>query len=30
MKKENFKPYFMEKKDLMPKETDLSYYNWDG
>ena len=30
MKKEDFKRYFMGKKDLMPKETDLSYYNWDG
>lgn len=30
MKKEDFKPIFMKKKVLMPKETDLSYYNWDG
>ena len=30
MKKEDFKPIFMKKKTLMPKETDLSYYNWDG
>lgn len=30
MKKEDFKQYFMGKKELVPKETDLSYYNWDG
>lgn len=30
MKKEDFKPIFMKKKTLMPRETDLSYYNWDG
>jgi hypothetical protein len=29
MKKEEFKPIFQKKKILMPKETDLSYYNWD-
>lgn len=30
MKKENFKPIFMKKKLLMPRETDLSFFNWDG
>jgi hypothetical protein len=29
MKKEDFKPIFQKKKTLMPKESDLSYYNWD-
>ena len=26
---ENFEPYFDGRKKLMPKPTDLSYYNWE-
>lgn len=29
LKTENFEPYFEGKKKLMPKPTDLSYYNWE-
>lgn len=29
LKTENFEPYFDRKKKLMPKPTDLSYYNWE-
>jgi len=29
LKTENFEPYFNKKKKLMPKPTDLSYYNWE-
>ena len=29
LKTENFEPYFERKKKLMPKPTDLSYYNWE-
>lgn len=28
LKTEDFKPYFERKKKLLPKPTDLSYYNW--
>ena len=28
-KTENFEPYFAGQKRLMPKPTDLSYYNWE-
>jgi hypothetical protein len=28
LKSEDFKPYFEGKKKLLPKPTDLSYYNW--
>ena len=29
LKSEAFEPYFERKKRLMPKPTDLSYYNWE-
>ena len=29
MKTENAEPYFQKKKKLMPRPTDLSYYNWE-
>eukprot|EP00741_Cyanophora_paradoxa_P018969 tig00021108_g18312.t1 len=29
LKTENFEPYFDRKKRLMPKPTDLSFYNWE-
>ncbi len=29
LKSENFEPYFERRKKLMPKPTDLSYYNWE-
>eukprot|EP01138_Halocafeteria_seosinensis_P010937 gb/GECG01011171.1/.p1 GENE.gb/GECG01011171.1/~~gb/GECG01011171.1/.p1 ORF type:complete len:258 (+),score=33.20 gb/GECG01011171.1/:1-774(+) len=29
LKSENFEPYFEGKKRLMPKASDLSYYNWE-
>ena len=29
MKTEDFKLYFERKKKLLPRPTDLSYYNWD-
>ncbi|KAG5192890.1 putative flagellar/basal body protein [Tribonema minus] len=29
LKTENFEPYFDKKKKLMPKPSDLSYYNWE-
>ena len=29
LKSENFEPYFERKKKLMPKPSDLSYYNWE-
>jgi len=29
LKTENVEPYFERKKRLMPKPTDLSYYNWE-
>ena len=29
LKQENFEPYFEGRKKLMPKPTDLSYYNWE-
>jgi hypothetical protein len=29
LKSENFEPYFEQKKRLMPRPTDLSYYNWE-
>ena len=28
LKTENLKPYFEGNKKLMPRPTDLSYYNW--
>ncbi|KAL1274903.1 hypothetical protein QQF64_027717 [Cirrhinus molitorella] len=28
LKSEDFEPYFSGKKRLMPKTTDLSFYNW--
>ena len=30
MKTENFKHYFSGNKQLMPKDTDLSYYHWEA
>ncbi|XP_065123097.2 cilia- and flagella-associated protein 299 [Paramisgurnus dabryanus] len=30
LKTEDFEPYFSGKKRLMPRPTDLSYYNWVG
>ena len=27
---ENFEPYFEGRKKLMPRPTDLSYYNWES
>lgn len=29
LKMENFEPYFERKKKLMPRPSDLSYYNWE-
>jgi len=29
LKTEDFIPYFEGKKRLLPRMTDLSYYNWD-
>ena len=29
LKTEDFKPYFENKKKLLPRPTDLSFYNWD-
>ena len=29
LKLENFEPYFEKKKRLMPKPSDLSFYNWE-
>lgn len=29
LKMENFEPYFERKKRLMPKASDLSYFNWE-
>ncbi|CAD7936734.1 unnamed protein product [Amoebophrya sp. A120] len=29
LKSENFEPYFERKKRLLPRQTDLSFYNWD-
>ena len=29
LKTEDFGPYFAGEKKLMPKPTDLSYYNWE-
>ena len=29
LKSENFEPYFERKKKLMPRPSDLSYYNWE-
>ena len=29
LKTESFEPYFEGRKRLMPKPTDLSYYNWE-
>lgn len=29
LKLENFEPYFERKKKLIPKPSDLSYYNWE-
>ncbi|CAE7524184.1 cfap299 [Symbiodinium microadriaticum] len=29
LKTENFEPYFERKKRLLPKSSDLSFYNWD-
>jgi len=29
LKTEDFRPYFERKKKLLPKPTDLSFYNWD-
>mmetsp|Transcript_5310 Transcript_5310/g.13424 ORF Transcript_5310/g.13424 Transcript_5310/m.13424 type:complete len:236 (+) Transcript_5310:222-929(+) len=29
LKTENFEPYFERKKKLMPRPSDLSYYNWE-
>ena len=28
LKTENFEPYFEGKKKLLPRPSDLSYYNW--
>lgn len=30
LKTEDFKQYFEGKKVLLPKPSDLSYYNWDA
>jgi len=30
LKSENFEPYFEGKKKLLPKPTDLSFYNWES
>ena len=29
LKTENFDPYFRGRKRLMPRPSDLSYYNWE-
>lgn len=29
LKNEPFEPYFERKKKLLPKSSDLSYYNWE-
>lgn len=29
LKTENFEPYFDRKKKVMPRPSDLSYYNWE-
>eukprot|EP01119_Soliformovum_irregulare_P023369 TRINITY_DN8152_c0_g1_i1.p1 TRINITY_DN8152_c0_g1~~TRINITY_DN8152_c0_g1_i1.p1 ORF type:complete len:235 (-),score=64.71 TRINITY_DN8152_c0_g1_i1:726-1430(-) len=29
LKTENFEPYFQRKKRLLPKPSDLSFYNWE-
>mmetsp|Transcript_101923 Transcript_101923/g.283612 ORF Transcript_101923/g.283612 Transcript_101923/m.283612 type:complete len:234 (-) Transcript_101923:125-826(-) len=29
LKSENFEPYFEKRKKLLPRPSDLSYYNWD-
>jgi hypothetical protein len=29
LKTENFEPYFLKKKRLLPKSNDLSFYNWE-
>jgi len=29
LKTDNFEPYFERKRRLMPRPTDLSYYNWE-
>ena len=29
LKTENFEPIFERKKKLMPRPSDLSYYNWE-
>jgi hypothetical protein len=29
LKMEDFTPYFLKKKRLLPKPSDLSYYNWE-
>ena len=29
LKTENFEPYFERKKKLMPRPSDLSFYNWE-
>ena len=29
LKTENFEQYFLGKRKLLPKKTDLSYYNWE-
>ena len=29
LKTENFEPYFERRKKIMPKPSDLSYYNWE-
>ena len=30
LKMENFEPYFLGRKKLHPRHTDLSFYNWDA
>jgi hypothetical protein len=30
LKTENFKPYFTGAKRLLPKPSDLSFYNWEN
>jgi len=30
MKTEDFRPIFMKKKTIVPKQTDLSFYNWEA
>ena len=29
LKTENFEPYFEKRKKIMPKPSDLSYFNWE-